>query len=175
MKNYEGHFDRLRHFWRASKNFDQASLIFFVARREGTPDTIIWLFVCCKSRILTFPWLVKKQKNTLELSHDWLPLWKCDFRKKKYRVLMNSIMTYNEASEKSEVLSALNASLQSFVYKTLNDEQIKCIHRIAAMGEMFWRCFRLDWARALNMNYHRFRCYATFENKTSVEAFLKFR
>ena len=95
--------------------------------------------------------------------------------KKKYRVLMISIMTYDEASEKSEVLSALNASLQSFVYKTLNDEQIKCIHRIAAMGEMFWRCFRLDWARALNMNYHRFRCYATFENKTPVEAFLKFR
>ena len=44
---------------------------------------------------------------------------------------MNSIMTSDEASEESEFLSALNASLQSFVHKTLKDEQIECIHRIA--------------------------------------------
>ena len=44
---------------------------------------------------------------------------------------MNSIMTSDEASEESEFLSALNASLQSFVHKTLKDEQIVCIHRIA--------------------------------------------
>ena len=44
---------------------------------------------------------------------------------------MNSIMTSDEASEESEFLSALNASLPSFVHKTLKDEQIECIHRIA--------------------------------------------
>ena len=46
----------------------------------------------------------------------------------------NSIMTSDEASEESEFLSALNASLQSFVHKTLKDEQIECIHRIACHG-----------------------------------------
>ena len=40
---------------------DQASLRFFLWR-EGMPDIITWLFVCCKSRILTFLWLVKKHK-----------------------------------------------------------------------------------------------------------------
>ena len=45
---------------------------------------------------------------------------------------MNSIITSDEASEESEFLSAfINASLQSFVHKTLKDEQIECIHRIA--------------------------------------------
>ena len=44
---------------------------------------------------------------------------------------MNSIMTSDEASEESEFLSALNASPPSFVHKTLKDEQIECIHRIA--------------------------------------------
>ena len=44
---------------------------------------------------------------------------------------MNSTMTSDETSEESEFLSALNASLPSFVHKTLKDEQIECIHRIA--------------------------------------------
>ena len=43
-------------------------------------------------------------------------------------------MTSDEASEESEFLSALNASLQSFVHKTFKDEQIECIHRIACHG-----------------------------------------
>ena len=51
--------------------------------------------------------------------------------KKKNRELMNSIMTSDEASEESEFLPALNASLQSFVHKTYKDEQIECIDRIA--------------------------------------------
>ena len=37
----------------------------------------------------------------------------------------------DEAREESEFLSVLNASLQSFVHKTLKDEQMECIHRIA--------------------------------------------
>ena len=53
---------------------------------------------------------------------------------KNSRELMNSIMTSDEASEDSEFLSALNASIQSFVHKTLKDEQIECIHRIACHG-----------------------------------------
>ena len=47
---------------------------------------------------------------------------------------MNSNMMSDEASEESEFLSALNASLQSFVHKTLKDEQIECIHSIACHG-----------------------------------------
>ena len=47
---------------------------------------------------------------------------------------MKSIMTSDEASEESKFLSALNASLQSFVHKTLKDEQIEYIHRIACHG-----------------------------------------
>ena len=44
-------------------------------------------------------------------------------------------MTSDEASEESEFLPAFkNASLQSFVHKTLKDEQIECIHRIACNG-----------------------------------------
>ena len=42
---------------------------------------------------------------------------------------MNSIMTSDEASEKSEFLSALDVSLESFVHKALKDIQIECIHR----------------------------------------------
>ena len=53
---------------------------------------------------------------------------------KKSRELINSIMTSDEVGEESEFLSALNASLQSFVHKTLKDEQIECIHRIACHG-----------------------------------------
>ena len=47
---------------------------------------------------------------------------------------MNSIMTSDDASEQSEFLSALNASLESFVHKALKDEQIECIHRIVCPG-----------------------------------------
>ena len=54
--------------------------------------------------------------------------------KKKSRELMNSIMTSDKVSEESGFLSALNASLQSFVHKTLKDEQIECNHRIACHG-----------------------------------------
>ena len=47
---------------------------------------------------------------------------------------MNS-MTSDDASEESEFLSALSASLERFVQKALKDEQIECIH-------MPWeRCF----------------------------------
>ena len=38
------------------------------------------------------------------------------------------------ASEESELLSALNASLESFVHKALKDEQTDCIHRIVCYG-----------------------------------------
>ena len=35
----------------------------------------------------------------------------------------DALMASDEASEESEFLSALNASLESFVYKTLKDER----------------------------------------------------
>ena len=47
---------------------------------------------------------------------------------------MNAIMTSDEASEESEFLSALNASLQSFVHKTLNDEQIGDVLAVLPTG-----------------------------------------
>ena len=43
-------------------------------------------------------------------------------------------MTSDDESEESEFLSALNASLESFVHKALKDEQIECIHRIVCHG-----------------------------------------
>ena len=43
-------------------------------------------------------------------------------------------MTSDDASEESEFLSALNASLESFVHKALKDEQIECMHRIVCDG-----------------------------------------
>ena len=70
----------------------------------------------------------------LELSHYWFPVWQCDFRSKKSRELLNSIMTSDDASEESEFLSAVNASLESFVHKALKDEQIECIHKIVCHG-----------------------------------------
>ena len=47
---------------------------------------------------------------------------------------MNSIVMSDDASEESEVLSALNASLESLVHKALKDEQRECIHRIVCHG-----------------------------------------
>ena len=49
-------------------------------------------------------------------------------------MLMNAIMTSDEASEETEFLSALNASLQSFVHKTLNDEQIGDVLAVLPTG-----------------------------------------
>ena len=43
---------------------------------------------------------------------------------------MNSLMASDNRSKESEFLSALNASLGSFVHKTLKDEQMECICKI---------------------------------------------
>ena len=61
-------------------------------------------------------------------------MWQCDYRSKKSRELTNSIMMFDDASEESEFLSALNISPESFVHKALKDEQIECIHRIVYHG-----------------------------------------
>ena len=72
-----------------------------------------------------------RNKRYLDLSHKWIPVWQCDFRSKKSRKLMNSIITSDDVSE---VLSALNASPENFVHKALKDEQIECIQRIVCHG-----------------------------------------
>ena len=81
------------------------------------PDTIIllldYLSVASPESGLFFDW--SRNKRYLELSHNWFPVWQCDFRSKKSRELMNSIMTSDEVSEKSEFLSALDASLVPWV------------------------------------------------------------
>ena len=56
---------------------------------------------------------------------------------KKSRQLITSIMACDEASEESEFLSALNASLAHFVHKGLKDEQVECIRRIVCHGRDF--------------------------------------
>ena len=53
---------------------------------------------------------------------------------KKSRELMTVNMACDEASEESKFLSALNASLEHFVHKTLKAEQVECIHRIVWHG-----------------------------------------
>ena len=50
--------------------------------------------------------------------------------------------TSNEASGESEFLSALNASLESFVHKLSKMNKYNAF--IYAMGEVFWPCYRLD-------------------------------
>ena len=67
--------------------------------------------------------MVKKQK-----------VLRTDVQSKKSRELINSIMVSDEASEEIEFLSALNASLESFVHKTPKEEQIECIRRIICHG-----------------------------------------
>ena len=57
-------------------------------------------------------------------------MWQCDFRSKKSHELMVS----DEVREESKFLSVFNAALESFVHKTLKDEQIKCILRIVCHG-----------------------------------------
>ena len=47
---------------------------------------------------------------------------------------MNSLKASVDRSEESEFLSALNASLRSFVHKTLKNKQIECIRRIVCYG-----------------------------------------
>ena len=84
----------------------------------------------------------------LELSHDWLPVWQCDVWSKNSGELMNSIMVSDEVSEESGFLSALNACLESFVHKTLKDEQMNAFVESYAMGEMFWLCYVRDSTRA---------------------------
>ena len=94
--------------------------------------------------------------------------------KKNSRELMNSIMTSDEASEESEFLSALNASLQSFVHKTLKDEQIECIYRIAFHGRDVLAVLPTGLGKSAIYVLYCFRWYATFENKTPAETFPTF-
>ena len=104
--------------------------LFFVA--VGRHAWYNYLTICLLLvQNLDFSLIGQETKRYLELSHDWLPLWRYDFRLKISCELMNSIMTSDEASEDSEFLSALNTSLQSFLHKTFKDEQKECIHRIA--------------------------------------------
>ena len=80
---------------------------------------------------LDFSLIGQETKGYLELSHDWLPVWQCDFRSKKIQA---DELACDAASEESVFLSALNASLAYFVHKTLKDEQVECIRCIVCHG-----------------------------------------
>ena len=109
-----------------------------------------------------------RNKRCLELSHDWLPVWQCDVRSKNSGELMNSIMVSDEASKESGFL--LNASLESFVHKTLEDEQMNAFIELYAMGEMFWPRYVRDLARAPYISYVLFHMSRTANatSKTTV-------
>ena len=77
---------------------------------------------------LDFSLIGQETKGYLEISHDWLPVWQCDFRIRSKKIQAD------EASKESVFLSALNASLAHFVHKTLKDEQVECIRRIVCHG-----------------------------------------
>ena len=53
--------------------------------------------------------------------------------------------------------SFLNASLQSFVHKTLKDEKIECIHRIACHGRDDLAVLPTGLGKSAIYVYHRFR------------------
>ena len=107
---------------------DQASLFFFRGGKERLIQLLDYSSVASPESGLFSDW--SRNKVYLELSHDWLPVWQCDFRSKKSLELMNSVMVSDEGSGESEFLSALNAFLGSFVHKTLKAEQIECSRRI---------------------------------------------
>ena len=110
---------------------DQASLL-FCGRKVRLIQLLDYLSVASPESGLFSDW--SRNKRYLELSHNWFSVWQCDFRSKKSPELMNSITTSDEASEESKFLSALNASLESFVHNALKDIHIECIHRIVCHG-----------------------------------------
>ena len=59
----------------------------------------------------------------------------------------------DEASKESEFLSALNASLESFVHKTLKYEQIECFHRIACHGRYVLAVLQTEFDRQSVVSY----------------------
>ena len=114
-----------------SVTWDQASL-YFRGGKVRLIQLLDYLSVASPESGLFSDW--SRNKRYLELSHNWFPVWQCDFRSKKSLELMDSIMTSDDASEESEFLSALNASPENFVHKALKDEQIECIQRIVCHG-----------------------------------------
>ena len=71
---------------------------------------------------------------------------------------MNSIVMCDDASEESEFLSALNASLEVLFRKLSKMNKQNAFIESYAMGEMFWPCYRRDQARALytvSINFKR--------------------
>ena len=84
-------------------------------------------------------------------------------------------MTSDEASEESEFLSALNASLQSFVHKTFKDEQIECIHRIACHGRDVLAVLPTGLGKGAIYVLSPFSLIRDFRNKTPAETLQTFR
>ena len=93
---------------------DQASL-YFRGGKECLIQLLDYLSVASPESGLFSDWSRNKRYLELTKAINRFPAWQCDFRSKKSRELMNSIMTSDEASE---VLSKMN----------------KCIHRIVCHG-----------------------------------------
>ena len=69
--------------------------------------------------------------------------------------------------------SFLNASLQTFVHKTLKDEQIECIHRIACHGRDVLAVLPTGLGKSA-ICISPFSLIHDFRNKTPVETFPTF-
>ena len=95
----------------------------------------------------------------------------------KSRELMNS-MTSDDASEESKFLSALNASLESFVQKALKDEQIECIHRIVCHGRDVLAALPMGLGKSaisiqlISKVLFRLGCTANVTSKATAELFV---
>ena len=75
------------------------------------------MFVASPESGLLSDW--SRNKKYLELSHNWFPVWQCDFRSKKFRDVMKS----DDASEESEFFFRFKnyAPPESFVHKALEE------------------------------------------------------
>ena len=68
---------------------DQTSLFFFSQRKVHLIQLLDYSSVASLESGLFSDW--SRNKGYLELSHDWLPVWQCDFRSKKSLELMDSL------------------------------------------------------------------------------------
>ena len=73
---------------------DQAASLYFRGEKERLIQLLDNLSVASPESGIFSDW--SRNKRYLELSHNWFPVWQCDFRSKKSRELMN------DASEESE-------------------------------------------------------------------------
>ena len=94
---------------------NQASL-YFCGGKEHLIQLLDYLSDASPESGLFSDW--SSNKTYLELSRNWFPVWQCDFRSKKSREVMNSIMTSGEAREESEFFVSFKCFFLEFCSKS---------------------------------------------------------